>query len=226
MIRAGKEGSTGECPAKALPENKWWRRARLRGTEGNAVARRIDAETPPSLLLRIRDHLDREAWAEFAEVYSPLIYGFCRARRLQAADAADVTQEVLLRVAKAIRTFEYNRQEGLFRDWLARIVSNEVKRHLARRKDPNLPEGFDVPTMSDQWNEAFHQHIVQAALQRCRPHFTEQTWNVFVESWVKQRTAADVAATFHISVDKVYVARSRVLKRLRREVTVLSDDLL
>ncbi len=74
--------------------------------KGNQLSRKIDAPTPPSLVMRLRDHSDSKAWTEFVDVYSPLIYNYCRWRELQSSDAADVTQEVLLRVAKAIRNLK------------------------------------------------------------------------------------------------------------------------
>ncbi|RMF38181.1 MAG: sigma-70 family RNA polymerase sigma factor [Planctomycetota bacterium] len=189
------------------------------------LARHIDTETPPSLLLRIRDHDDAEAWTSFTEVYSPLVYGFCRSRSLQPADAADVTQEVLLRVAKAIQSFDYDQRVGLFRDWLARIVINEIRRFAQRRQAGQLPEGHDEPSANSGWNEHFQRHILQSALHRCRHRFSEETWCVFLESWVQQVPPSEVARKFGVSIDKVYVARSRVLKQLRREVAILCDDM-
>lgn len=193
------------------------------------MARQINADTPPSLLLRIRDHADDESWGDFVEVYSPMIYSFCRSRGLQANDAADVTQEVLLRLSKAIRNFEYDRGRGLFRDWLARIVLNEIRRQASKAKQPpiNLEEQ-SVPAAQDdsQWQEHFQQHIFQTALGRCKPHFAEETWRLFELSWLQDQSVDEVAVATNCSRDQVYVARSRVLKRLRYEVVNLSDDLV
>lgn len=189
------------------------------------MARKIDVDTQPSLIARIRDHHDHEAWQAFTEVYGPLIYSFCRARRLQPADAADVTQEVLLRVAKAIQNFRYDQQVGLFRDWLARIVANETSRLWTRKKDAQLPDGFEAPAMHTDWNDQFYHHITRAALRRCQPRFAEQNWKIFLASWQQRISIADIAAKFDVSVDQVYVVRSRVLKRLRDEIAILSDDL-
>lgn len=191
--------------------------------------RKIDAVTSPSLVLRLRDHADAAAWAEFLEVYSPLLYDFCRSRGLQASDAADVTQEVLLRVAAAIRSFEYDRAKGLFRDWLARIVLNEIRRFMKKRTASTTVQGLldqNVVQFESSWNEQFHQHVFAKALERCRPHFAEETWKMFVRSWVDKVDSEKVAIELNISVEQVYVARSRVLKRLRNEVAQLADDVL
>ncbi len=189
------------------------------------MGRQIDAETTPSLLVRIRDHQDVSAWDTFAEVYSPLVYNFCRLRGLQAQDAADVTQEVLLRVARAIRNFEYDPVQGLFRDWLARIVNNEVLRHFsAASKTTALPPDFDVEGQVELWNEHFQQQILAAALVRCQKRFTAETWTLFDRSWLQKLAADEVAKQSAVSIEKVYIARSRVLKQLRHEVAILAED--
>lgn len=190
------------------------------------MGRHIDADTPASLLLRIRDPNNDRAWEEFSDVYSPLIYGFCRLRKLQPNDAADITQEVLLRVSKSIRDFSYDEQRGLFRDWIARIVSNEIHRHYSRRRDGSLPAGWDAESFANDWNEQFHQYIFSLALSRCRERFQETTWNLFEKSWIQKIPAEVVASDANVDISQVYVARSRVLKRLRVEVTHLADDCL
>lgn len=217
------EGTVGDLP-RLWP--CWWSAADPRNLENFALGRQIDADTPPSLLLRLRDSRDRTAWETFTEVYSPLVYNFCRMRKLQPSDAADVTQEVLLRVSKGIHNLDYDRKQGLFRDWVARIVSNEVRRHFSKKSEfASLSADWDSAGADDLWNDHFHQHIFSTAVDRCRPHFSEQTWELFDRSWMQQQPAQEVAVQLGVDVAKVYVARSRILKRLRYEVTILADDL-
>src|SRR5437763_1051653 len=93
-------------------------------------------ETPvtrPSLLVRIRDSRDREAWSQFVDVYAPLVYGFARKRGLQDADAADLSQDVLRAVAGAAARFEYDPERGSFRGWLLTVVRNKLRNFLAAR---------------------------------------------------------------------------------------------
>src|SRR5262249_25093498 len=82
--------------------------------------------TRPSLLARIKDTGDRQAWAEFVDIYAPLIYGFAQKKGLQEADAADLTQEVLGAVARSAARLEYDPARGTFRGWLFRVVRNEL----------------------------------------------------------------------------------------------------
>lgn len=195
--------------------------------EVSQLSRQIDTTTQASLMLRLRDHSDATAWSEFMDVYSPLIYGFCRSRKLQSSDAADVAQEVLMRVARAIRVFEYDRRKGLFRDWLARIVLNEIRRHMTKRADKSLPSDEfdrDEGEFESEWNEQFQQHLFATALERCKPQFNQQTWAIFEMSWLHNLPNEQVAESLGVRVEAIYLARSRVLKRLRFEVSNLADE--
>src|SRR5437660_10824599 len=95
--------------------------------------------TRQSLLLRLRDHQDHQAWAQFVDVYAPLIYAFARQRGLQDADAADLTQTCLRRFAVSVRSLEYDPQRGSFRGWLFTLVRNQLCDFLDRPQ--SLPQG-------------------------------------------------------------------------------------
>jgi RNA polymerase sigma-70 factor (ECF subfamily) len=96
-------------------------------------------QTRPSLVLRVRDASDDAAWAQFVEIYTPLIYGYCRSRGLQDSDAADVAQEAMRMVAKAIGKFDYDPQRGKFWNWLLTIVRNRLHNFLTQmQRQPEL----------------------------------------------------------------------------------------
>src|SRR5882762_6857982 len=86
--------------------------------------------TRPSLLLRIKDAQDDDAWTTFVEVYAPLVYRYCRRNGLQDSDSADVAQEVLAQVARSIRQFEYDPGRGRFRDWLGAVIHSKLMNHF------------------------------------------------------------------------------------------------
>ena len=190
--------------------------------------------TPPSLLERIRDPRDAASWGAFVEVYAPLIYRYCRRRGLQDADAADVGQEVLAQVARSIRTFEYRPERGRFRDWLGRIARQRVARFLQRRDRPDRGTGDEgmletldaiaAPEADSDWTAEFHGRVLEAALERVRPRVAATTWQAFARSWLDGRPAAEVADELGLPIDAVYVARSRVLRRLRDEVLLLAHE--
>src|ERR1051325_9566926 len=87
-----------------------------------------------SLLVQIRDGSNHAAWQEFVNLYGPVIYGFARKRGLQDADAADLMQDVLRSVSRAIGRLEYDRKRGTFRGWLFTITRNKVLNFHASRK--------------------------------------------------------------------------------------------
>lgn len=161
------------------------------------------------------------------DVYSSLVYEYCRSSNLQSSDAADVTQNVLLRVAKSIQRFEYDPAKGLFRDWLARIVINEIRRYAVKSPGELVdPAQFDrFTSVQKEWNDHFQDHLLQVALARSQPSFNESTWQMFELNWIQQIPAEEVAAKLGVGVEKVYVARCRVLKRLKSEIAFLVDDI-
>src|SRR5215471_11485112 len=97
-------------------------------------------ETNPSLLVRIRDSDDSEAWRLFVDLYGPLVYGLGRKHGLQDADAADLTQEVLQSVAAAVRSLVYDPGRGSFRAWLYTVARNRLL-DFQRRKRPARGSG-------------------------------------------------------------------------------------
>lgn len=187
--------------------------------------------TRPSLLLRLLDPKNVEAWQTFALVYGPLVYGHARRRGLQHADAEDVAQKVFARVAKALGTFEYQPDIGRFRDWLGTIVRNEVHRFLKQEQSAVRGRGGDndepetsAPVADTAWTAEFNSHILQLALARARPRFEPATWRAFERVWIENATAAEVAREMTQPIDWVYVAKSRVLKQVWEEVQDLADD--
>lgn len=187
--------------------------------------------TRPSLLLRVRDAGDADSWATFVEVYGPLVFGHCRRRGLRHEDAEDVTQKVFAQVAQAIRKFEYRPETGRFRDWLGAVVRNDVNRFWKRQQretrgggDAAVLDSLAAGVADTAWDEEFHTRVLQVALTRSRPHFEADTWRAFEEVWMQNRPAASVAEGLGRPLDWVYVAKSRVLKRVWEEVQDLADD--
>jgi RNA polymerase sigma-70 factor (ECF subfamily) len=189
------------------------------------------SDTRPSLLVRLRDARDQDAWQTFVAVYAPLVYRHCRRRGMQDADAADVAQDVLTEVARSLRTFEYRPERGRFRDWLGTLTRHQIGRFLTRKErapagnPAPLPEDATAPAADPEWVEDFNAQVLRAALDRTRPHFEAVTWQAFEMVWLHQRPAAETADALGVALDKVYVAKSRVLKRLQEEVLDLAEDL-
>lgn len=189
--------------------------------------------TRPSLLVRMRDARDGLAWGEFVEIYSPLIYGFARKHGLQDADAIDVTQEVLRVVARSIGRFEYDASRGSFRGWLFTIVRNELKDWFAKQRSAVVGSGdspdadkFDQIAGSDDANSALWEREHQRrrfewAAERVRSEVQETTWQAFWQTTVENQNGKQVAAKLGMSVAAVYLAKSRVMARLKELVRMV-----
>jgi RNA polymerase sigma-70 factor (ECF subfamily) len=180
--------------------------------------------TRPSLLVRIRDAGDREAWRQFVEVYAPLVYKFARRRGLQDADAADLTQDVLQAVAGASKRLVYDPERGTFRAWLYTVARNKLRNLLLARQrrhedgNPALIDEQPAREEVEQWEREYEQRLFDWAADQVRGHFQGTTWRAFWMTAVEGRPAADAAAELGLSVGAVYIAKSRVLARLREEI--------
>jgi RNA polymerase sigma-70 factor (ECF subfamily) len=127
--------------------------------------------TQPSLLLRLRDARDDQAWSQFVDLYAPLVYGYARRRGLQDADAADLMQIVLRTVASAVGRLDYDPRRGSFRGWLFTIVRNKLASFLGRRDfcqgagdEPThrLLEAQAAPEESSVWDAEYEQRLFVA----------------------------------------------------------------
>lgn len=189
--------------------------------------------TRPSLLVRIKDLRDEMAWGEFAQLYTPLIYRFARQSGLQDADASLVTQDVLVTVARTIHRFEYNRKTGSFRGWLKVVTRSRLTdflraqgREVQGTGDTAMLHVMDEqPDASqlDLWEREFRRTLFEWAVDRIRCDFEDTTWQAFWQTSVGDRETADVAEELGLSVGAVYIARSRVLARLRKEIEEVDD---
>jgi len=189
--------------------------------------------TRPSLLVRIKDFADQEAWERFVELYAPLVYGYARKRGLQEADASDLTQEVLRAVAAAAERLEYDPRRGSFRGWLYTVTCNKFRDFAEHRQ--RLCQGSgdtavqavlnDQPVPEEsQWEEEYQQQLFALAADRVRGEFEVTTWRAFWQVAVEGRSAKETAAALGTSVGAVYIAKSRVLARLREVVQELIEE--
>ncbi|HLJ97009.1 MAG TPA: sigma-70 family RNA polymerase sigma factor [Gemmataceae bacterium] len=191
--------------------------------------------TRPSLLTRIRDVRDAEAWKLFVETYAPLVYRYARRQGLQDADAADVAQEVMVEAARCLRTFVYQPERGRFRDWLGTVSRRRLARFHRQQKHQEAGiGGADTDAVLEQataaqaeaaWTDEFNAQLLRIALERARPHFEVPTWRAFERVWIENRPAAEAAGELGLPIDAIYLAKSRVLKRLREEIVLLAEDL-
>lgn len=183
--------------------------------------------TPASLLERLRRPGESEAWARFVALYTPLIYYWARRTELQPQDAADLVQDVFATLVEKLPEFAYDSHKS-FHGWLRTVTLNKWR---DRCKRPALPgEGkasiADLPGPDDMkaFEEAeYHRHLVSRALQVMQADFQPTTWKACWEFVVNGRPAAEVARELGLTVNAVYLAKARVLARLRQELHGLID---
>lgn len=193
------------------------------------------AQTRASLLIRIRDTGDADAWAQFVEIYSPVIFSFARRSGMQESDAADLVQEVMGEVTKSINGFEYDPKLGRFRSWLYKIAKRTIFRVQRKRRSQPTPSGDsetlhlleDQPDTYDEvqefWNKEYQRTLLEWAADKIRPQFQDATWQAFWLTSVEEKSAKDVAAELGLSLGSVYVAKSRVTKRLAEKIQEIDD---
>jgi RNA polymerase sigma-70 factor (ECF subfamily) len=185
--------------------------------------------TPASLLERLRRTGEQAAWEQFVKLYSPLLLHWARRLGLKEPDARDLVQDVFAILVERLPEFRYDRQKR-FRGWLWTVTVNKwrerQRRHAAARRevgDAGLSELSVPDTMSEVDEAEYRQFLTRRAVQLMRADFQPATWRAFWECAVESRAAADVARELGITENAVYLAKARVLRRLRKELEGLLD---
>lgn len=186
--------------------------------------------TRVTLLDRLRDPQDRDAWNEFVALYGPLIFHFARRRLPQDDDAADVLQEVLTTVMRG----SYQRPGGRFQKWLVTVLLNRIRNfHAARARRCELSGGVLVeeyleqePSRSDEeeWDRERERHLFRAAADRVQARTNPAHWDVFVRTALQNQSGQEVASALALSLTNVYAIKSRVMKEIKDEIQGFGED--
>jgi RNA polymerase sigma-70 factor (ECF subfamily) len=192
--------------------------------------------TRPSLLIRLRNHQDFEAWSQFVGLYAPVIYGYLRKRGVQDADAADLTQVCLRQVAAHVGNLAYESGGASFRGWLFTIVRNKLRDfhdkpcHLVQGSGDSAVQRLleNQPAAradeSAEWEREYQSGLFAWAAEQVRPTVQESTWEAFRQTAVEGKSGKEVADRLGMTVAAVYLAKSRVMMRLRAVIREAQDD--
>jgi RNA polymerase sigma-70 factor, ECF subfamily len=185
--------------------------------------------TSISLLERLRLPGEEVAWARFVELYAPLLYFWANRTGMPEADAADLVQDVFLVLVHKLPEFRYDPHKS-FRSWLRTILFNKWRDRLRRAaavpetQGPRALANATIPDANQMFGEMeYRQRLVGRALELMKTEFQPATWRACWAVVVEGRPAAEVGAELGMSVDAVYTAKSRVLRRLRSELDGLLE---
>jgi RNA polymerase sigma-70 factor, ECF subfamily len=186
--------------------------------------------TSVTLLKRVRRREDQEAWTRFVVLYTPLLHRWARCAGLSESDAADLTQDVFVVLMNELPTFQYDASRGTFRAWLKTVTLNKCRERLRKfvetargGTDDPFQDRPSVEALEAFWETEYRAHLVRKALEVMHTHFEPKTWQACWEQLVDGRTAAEVSRRTGLSEASVYVAKFRVLRRLRQELAGLLD---
>ncbi len=191
-------------------------------------------ETRSTLLARVRTPEDREAWKQFVLIYRPVIYRMASRRGMQDADAQDLAQSVLMRVAGAIDRWEKSDPETRFRHWLRRVAKNAILTSLSRSPEdvgvggsnihelvdhanlaPNVEQELDLEYMREQYLRA--AAIVMTDVN-------SETWRAFELTWIQDSPTKAAAVELDVDPNWIYKAKFLVQQKLKEEIKRLSFD--
>lgn len=193
-------------------------------------------ETNVSLLCRVRDTTDQNAWAEFVELYTPMVFGYLCRTGLQYADSADLAQDVLVAVNKHIGRFDYDPALGRFRGWLQSITRNKLRSFIKSQKRKATASG-DSAVMQmltqiesadesddERWETQYRKTTMDWAMNRVRSAVQSNTWDAFWATSVEGKNTEVVAAELGMSAGAIYLAKARVLARIRDQIRWIGDE--
>lgn len=197
------------------------------------TSRSAAPETRLSLLARVSDKDDQAAWDEFVQLYQPVIHRTAMYKGLQDADAHDVTQQVLLSVAKSLEQRPHDPNRARFRTWLGTVTRNAALNALRKQRDRGSGDSqvlqqlnalADVDTDEELLEREYQKELFRKAARAIEQEFAADTWQAFWQTTIEDRAIAEVGEQLEKSAGSIYAARSRVIRRLKEEVQRLQSE--
>jgi RNA polymerase sigma-70 factor (ECF subfamily) len=167
------------------------------------MAHVLESRTGSTLLDVLQNPMDNCAWRSFVERYGPKISGWCRQRGLKQAGVEEVTQIVLVKLVKKLRTFRYDPRKGRFRGWLKVVTDHAVVDYLidaaaiGRVTDPDILDVMGSPEARKDLGEVIEKavllELLDLAMERVQLRVSRRDWQIFGALALEERSAADVA---------------------------------
>lgn len=193
---------------------------------------RDEQNTSTSLLVRAQND-QQDAWNRIVALYAPLVFKWCVAWGLSPHDAENVGQEVFSSVARKLKDFE-RRPAQSFRGWLKTISRNKyvdfIRREANATRGTGGSEGLEaiakisIPIEEEQAEISKERfELYHRAVNLIQYEYSERDWLAFQRVTVDGASALDVSKELGVSTNSVYLAKSRILKRLREEFCDIID---
>jgi RNA polymerase sigma-70 factor (ECF subfamily) len=187
--------------------------------------------TSLSLIQRLQQGSDQMSWNQLLSIYKPLIWGWLRRHNTPLQDAEDLTQDTLAIVVKELPKFKHNGQKGAFRAWLRNITANRLRVYWRGNKGQSATDwqNFadqledDSSELAQEWDRQHDSFLLRKLLEQMEEEFETKTVKAFRRVALEGIKAEQVAEETGMSVVAVYIAKSRVLRRLREVAQVLID---
>ena len=179
------------------------------------------------MILRLKEPQDAEAWEEFVELYMPVIQRIARSVGLNSSDAEDPCQEVLIRLSTAVEKWNPDQSGATFKGWLYHVARNTLLNYV---KSQNVRRRNHLQFVNDQgWlargndpesyiDLEFAKQLFVVAANKIKGEFLPQNWSAFWLTYVDQLPISDVAQQLSVKKSRVYVARCRIVSRLKIEI--------
>lgn len=188
--------------------------------------------TRHSLIVRLQDERNDQAWDDFVVAYEPFLYRMAARQGVPERDVPDVVQQVLLAVARSVEGWSDDGRDASFRRWLSTVARNVVIRFMTReRRQPQggggtsvidlLKNVADEPAAAER--QRYDHELIVWAAEQVRSEFLETSWTAFWATTVDGRRVADVATELNISVGSIYMSRSRIMARIRGLIQDIMD---
>jgi RNA polymerase sigma factor (sigma-70 family) len=188
--------------------------------------------TSPTLLERLRGNEDSQAWREFAAIYSPLMQRFARLRGFSIGDAEDVAQECMTKLSRTMPSFQYDSKRGSFKGMLFTMVNRCIIQRARKRRPSHASTSVLNAAAArsdpgeDAWDREWLRHHLQYCLRLVEAELAESTVAAFRLYALKEWPVEKVCQTLGLTANQVYLAKSRVMRRLREELEKRIGDVL
>lgn len=186
--------------------------------------------TRASLLIRLRDGSDSDAWNEFHNLYAPLLYHYAQARGLNHDDAEDVRSECYASLVRQLQEFDYDRSKGSFKAWLRTMVSRRVIDRLRKRRELRADTATlrelpcEEPSDDETWDVEWQRQHLRFCVELVRPGVSIQTWQAFRMLAEDNASVATVCESLGMNANQVYKAKARMLTLVREQMHLLQMD--